>query len=329
MQRKVEVLRGRKLPDNLRAKAVTFSELLDDAIEHTERHTPLDAEKRYKCRVELLQSGLGGMAAGNITPQMISRWLSKAKHENHWKPATANRYKAMISLAFRLGIENGKCEHNPARLVKRMRENNERVRHLSPEEEKRLRDAIRSHCPEHLPELDIALNTGMRQGEQFGLVWSDVDLVGQRVTLRRTKNGSIRHLPLNRDSLAAFQSLWNRSTGEGHVFISARGGQPLKKPRFWWNQVIRAAKISDFHWHDLRHTFASRCVMAGVDIRTLQQLLGHKTLQMVVRYTHLSQAHELAAVERLCGRLEDTHMQTDTKTDTVTFEQLRTMTQPQ
>jgi len=57
----------------------------------------------------------------------------------------------------------------------------------------------------------------------------------------------------------------------------------------------------DFHWHDLRHTFASRCIMAGVDLRTLQQLLGHKTLQMVVRYTHLSQSHELAAVEKLCG----------------------------
>jgi integrase len=77
----------------------------------------------------------------------------------------------------------------------------------------------------------------------------------------------------------------------------------------WWQ---KEAKLVDFHWHDLRHTFASRCIMAGVDLRTLQQLLGHKTLQMVVRYTHLSQSHELAAVERLCETKEATGTTTGT-----------------
>jgi integrase len=207
----------------------------------------------------------------------------------------------MVSLAFRLGIENGKCQQNPARMVRRLRENNERIRFLSLDEEKRLRAAIVAEYPERMPELEIVLNTGMRKSEQYGLNWADVNLVARRVTLRYTKNGSVRHIPLNKIALQAFQDLWDKSTGKGRVFISAHGVDPLLNPRYWWDVVIEEAGLVDFHWHDLRHTFASRCIMAGVDLRTLQQLLGHKTLQMVVRYTHLSQSHELAAVEKLCS----------------------------
>lgn len=300
-KRKQQALEGKKLPEKLRSKTVTFNELMDDAIEHCEDHAVPGADGRYSCRVELIRGGLGSSGIDTITPQQISRWLSKARRDNDWRPATANRYKAMVSLAFRLGIENGKCQQNPARMVRRLRENNERIRFLSEDEEKRLRAAIEAEYPERMPELEIVLNTGMRKGEQYGLNWADVDLVARRITLRRTKNGSVRHIPLNKAALQAFQDLWEKSTGEGEVFISAHGVDPLQNPRYWWDSVIEEAGLLDFHWHDLRHTFASRCIMAGVDLRTLQQLLGHKTLQMVVRYTHLSQSHELAAVEKLCS----------------------------
>jgi len=95
---------------------------------------------------------------------------------------------------------------------------------------------------------------------------------------------------------------------------------PLERPRYWWEAAVRDAKLEDFHWHDLRHTFASRCVMAGVDLRTLAQLLGHKTLQMVLRYSHLSQSHELAAVERLCETGVGVNEASDTISDTSTRE---------
>jgi integrase len=207
-------------------------------------------------------------------------------------------------LSFRLGIENGKCEFNPARNVLRMRENNERIRFLSDGEEKKLRAAIESECPERMPELEIVLNTGMRKSEQYLLNWFDVDLAARRISLRRTKNGSVRHIPQNKAALQAFHNLRNKSKGFGRVFICTHGVDPLLNPRYWWDAVLAKAGLVDFHWHDLRHTFASRCIMAGVDIRTLQQLLGHKSLQMVVRYTHLSQSHELAAVEKLCRGVE-------------------------
>ncbi len=209
--------------------------------------------------------------------------------------------QGILSLSFRLGIESGKCHQNPARFVRRLRENNERVRFLTEEEQKRLREAIQVECPEHMSDLDIALNTGMRKSEQYGLNWSDVDLEARRVTLRETKNGSVRHLPLNTVALEAFKTILRRSGRRVRVFGPQDGSHPVLTHRRWWEAVVKSAGLVDFHWHDCRHHFASKAVMAGVDLRTLQQLLGHKTLQMVVRYAHLSQSHELAAVEKLCN----------------------------
>ena len=97
------------------------------------------------------------------------------------------------------------------------------------------------------------------------------------------------------------------------MFRNADGGR-LTGPRYWFGSAIRAAKILSFSWHCLRHTFASRLVMAGVDIRTVQELMGHKTISMTVRYSHLAPTHTLAAVERLSGAVSEAP--TDTKTST-------------
>jgi integrase len=178
----------------------------------------------------------------------------------------------------------------------------------------RIRVVIARDFPEHMPEFDIALHSGARQGEQYKLLWSDVN-PDARVTLRRTKNGSTRHVPLNTVARGIFRELKEASDGQGRVFIGERG-KPLKKPRHWWDKVLKEAGIDDFHWHELRHTSASRLVMAGVDLRTVAQLLGHRTLQMVMRYAHLSHSHELAAVERLCNTGEGNEKRTDTASDT-------------
>lgn len=300
-KRKQEALEGRKLPEKLRARTVLFGELIGDAIEHVEGQAVPGKDGRYSCKIDLIRNAFGSSEVDAITPQEISRWITKTLRERKWKPATANRYKAFLSLCFRLGIENGKCTQNPARFVRRLRENNERVRFLSDEEEKRLREAILSECPEHIDDLDVALNTGMRKSEQYGLTWKDVDMNARRVTLRLTKNGSVRHIPLNTVALEAFRAIAKRSGRRGHVFGPPEGSHPVLSHRRWWESVVAKAGLVDFHWHDCRHHFASKAVMAGVDLRTLQQLLGHKTLQMVVRYSHLSQSHELAAVEKLCS----------------------------
>lgn len=149
-----------------------------------------------------------------------------------------------------------------------------------------------------MPELELALNTGLRLSEQYELTWECVDLRRRSLTVGRSKNGETRHIPLNDAAVAALTSTATAARALGPVFINYLG-QPLRSPREWFEPCIREAGIQDFTWHCLRHTFASRLVMAGVDLRTVQELVGHKTIQMTCRYAHLAPKHQLAAVQRL------------------------------
>jgi site-specific recombinase XerD len=297
-KRKTEALQRKKLPESLRSPMVSFAELAHDALAYSKAH-----KRSYDddvLRMERLLARFRERPADSITPQELERHLAETAEERHWAPATVNRYRALISLVYRLGIESGKVKENPARLVKHRQENNARVRWLSAEEEARLRAAIEAAYPEHLPELDLDLHTGLRLGEMYGLSWENVNLARRVLTIPRSKNGETRHVPLNRTALAALEKLRARGDGSGPVFRNADGGR-LTGPRYWFDPAIRAAKIRDFSWHCLRHTFASRLVMAGVDLRTVQDLMGHKSIAMTVRYSHLAPKHTLAAVERLAA----------------------------
>jgi site-specific recombinase XerD len=135
----------------------------------------------------------------------------------------------------------------------------------------------------------------------------------------KSKNGNTRHIPLNSVAQAAFQELFARSSGQGRVFVNMQG-EPLKGYKHWFDPAVREAGISFFTWYCLRHTFASRLVMAGVDLRTVAELMGHKTIQMTMRYAHLAPAHKLAAVEKLAVGWQ-TDRPTDTRTSTSSLEQ--------
>jgi integrase len=167
------------------------------------------------------------------------------------------------------------------------------VRYLSDAEETSLRKIIAKSYSDHLAEFELALMTGMRQGEEFSLTWEDIDLKAGLIRLNQTKNGQGRFVQLNSRALAALQMLHEESLKTGRVFF-------VIKPR-WFTEAIRAAGIKEFTWHCLRHTFASRLVMAGVDLRTVQELLGHKSIMMTMRYSHLSPEHCVKALEKLCA----------------------------
>jgi integrase len=140
----------------------------------------------------------------------------------------------------------------------------------------------------------------MRASEQFSLKWSQVDLERKILTLPKTKNGAVRHIPINSVAASAFAGLRAKGNGSEDVFPSKRkDGAALVSARGWFKPALRDAGIKSFTWHCLRHTFASRLVMAGVDIRTVGELLGHKTLAMTMRYAHLAPAHNAAAVDKL------------------------------
>ena len=245
----------------------------------------------------------------------------RIREERKWKASTRNRWQAAFSLVYRVAIENEKIDKNPAAGIRRKTENNTRVRFLSNEEDVRLRAAILKRFPafpEFIHQLDLSLHTGMRSAEQFGLKWNHVDLERKILALPKTKNGTTRHIPLNSIALSALKELKTKGS-KGHVFPSARiEGEGLQGSRGWFTTALKDANITAYSWHCNRHTFASRLVMAGVDIRTVGELLGHKSLSMTMRYSHLAPAHNAAAVDRLVSVPE---IATGTRTDTTAFAQ--------
>jgi site-specific recombinase XerD len=300
-KRRTETLQLKKLPEQFRAK-ITFNSLCDDALEHSRATNDEKVTYDLGLRFERLRLVFGSRDAAAITKQEIVRWLTTESEERNWKPSTRNRWQAAFSLIYRVGIENEKIDKNPAAGIRRKTENNARVRFLSNDEEKALRKAILHRFPafpEFISQLNISLHTGMRAGEQFGLKWNQVDFERKIVTLPKTKNGNTRHIPLNSLAISSLGALKTKDS-EGHVFPSARNaGEGLKGSRGWFVSALKDANINDYTWHCNRHTFASRLVMAGVDLRTVGELLGHKSLSMTMRYAHLAPAHNAAAVDRL------------------------------
>jgi integrase len=104
---------------------------------------------------------------------------------------------------------------------------------------------------------------------------------------------------MNDEVIAAFRVLLARTGDQGPIFKAARGGSPLQGPKHWFEDAVAAACVKDFTWHCLRHTFASRLVMAGVDLSTVASLMGHKSTLMTTRYAHLSSRHKEQAMEKL------------------------------
>jgi site-specific recombinase XerD len=313
-KRKTEALQGKKLPEKLRRATVTFAEIARDALAYSKR------EKRtYEDDVSRMERILGWFrerAADSITPHEIEQRLEEGSECEGWAASTVNHYRSLMSLAYRLAIRNGKAKENPARATRHRREDNSRVRYLSHEEETRLRNVLVKDWPGHVPELDLALHTGLRLSEMYGLTWENVNLSQRLLTIPRCKNGERRYVRLNSVALAALVAFQARGNGCGPVVRNSQG-EPLAGPRYWFERALRTACIEGFHWHDLRHTFASRLVMAGVNLRAVQEALGHKSIAMTVRYSHLSPDYQLSAVERLVPVPEAAPVgPTDTTTDT-------------
>jgi site-specific recombinase XerD len=309
-KRKTEAMEGKKLPEKLRARKVSFTELAKDTLEYSRAHKRSFGDDAI--RMAKLMDWIGDRSAESVTPQEIERWLSA---KSTLKPATLNRYRALLSLVYRLGMQNGKVKLNPARLVRQRKENNSRIRFLSTEEEQALRKVMLEKYLKNLPQLELALHTGLRLGEQYGLTWDCIDFDRRTLTIPLSKNGELRHVPLNDEALSALRAAQECSNDQPYVFLN-RYGQRLVSPREWFDPAVKAAGLNAFTWHCLRHTFASRLVMAGVDLRTVQELMGHKTIQMTVRYAHLAPKHQLAAVQRLCDTGTAQKALSDTRTDT-------------
>jgi len=247
--------------------------------------------------MEMLLSNLGDMALDKITTQQLEELQSYYLGKGN-SPATVNRkfdvLKNMFTKASDWGMIGDDVLKN-VRKCKHLKVNNRRLRYLSGEE----CIALINACDPHLKPIVItALATGCRRGEILSLKWVHVDLKHGFIHLEDTKNGERRDIPIN-DALAATLQNITRRLDVAYIFYDPSNGKPYGDVKKAFHSALRRAKIQNFHFHDLRHTFASHLVMAGVDITTVSRLLGHKSLTMTLRYAHLSPQHGMDAVQKI------------------------------
>lgn len=250
---------------------------------------------------------IGDFTLADCTPALIAEARDKlARRQTRFgrptSPATIVRYLAALSHAFTVAVKEwGWVEDNPVLKVTKPKEPRGRVRFLSDDERERLLSACRASTSPHLyPAVVLALSTGMRAQEIMQLTWARVDVNRSRILLEETKNNERRVVPLMGRALELLREHGKvRRLDTDLLFPSQRHPNRPVDLRVPWLAALAAAGIEDFRFHDLRHSAASYMLMNGASIGELAEVLGHKTLQMVRRYSHLSEAHTKGLVERM------------------------------
>jgi integrase len=266
-----------------------------------------------------------------IDTRSVEKWCTKRLNEGI-KPATINRdittLKSLLSKALKWEL----IKVHPLVNLKPVKVDSlSKIRYLSKEEESRLRKTLdireenlrqtrmshnrwrndRGYPPlpnfpqnffvDHVkPMVLLSMNTGIRRGELLALEWKDADFPTAILSIRgdTTKSSMTRYIPLNTEALQALKQWRQQSSGEGLIFPSKNDSR-FSNLRRAWHSILKQAEIENFRWHDMRHHFASRLVMASVDLNTVRELLGHSDIKMTLRYAHLAPEHKAEAVARL------------------------------
>ena len=217
--------------------------------------------------------------------------------------ATVNRYIATLSHLFSFAVKERRLmDRNPVSDISRKKEPRGRTRFLSDDERAALLDACtKSEWPALQSLVLLAIATGARKGELIGLKWVDVDLRKGRALVRETKNDEQRTLPLAGKALEALRQLKLQNSARSDWVFAQPSGLPGPYEHFdaHWYAALEAAGISDFHFHDLRHTTASMLAAQGASLLEIADVLGHKTLAMVKRYSHLVVDHKAKVIEKM------------------------------
>lgn len=296
------VLEGRHFK-TAEAKRHTLAEMIDRYIREVLPRKSPSSIYMQTLQLAWWKERIGHRVLADITPALLTEYR-EALAQGEEKPrsnATVVRYLAALSHAFTTAVREWQwCEDNPLRKVTKPREPRGRVRFLSDDERQRLLDTCQQSRNPYLHTVVLlALATGARKMELLSLHWSDVDLKRGTLTFHQTKSGERRAVPLTGHALALMQQHAKvRRLDTQLVFPDATGTKPLNIRDAFENAVQRAG-IRDFTFHDLRHSAASYLAMSGASLAEIVTILGHKTLQMAQRYTHLSELHTAGVVGRM------------------------------
>ena len=279
---RAQIVEGRFF-ETLEEKTRTFDELMERYL--TEHAARMSQPRHYHGYAKNLTAFFGGRTLAEITPKLIVEYKNR-RYAAGLKPASINRELATLKKAFNLAVKEWEwCRENPVSRVSMEPEHNKRDRWLRVEEEKHLLQA----CAPWLHDLvTVALHTGMRMGEILELTWRAVDFSRRTVTVVRSKNGERRTIPVNQTVLAMLKEKTTLRSLRTELVFCSKVFTPMESGhlRRSFRLALGKAQIDDFHFHDLRHTFATRLVQAGVDLYKVQRLLGHKSPTMTQRYAH-------------------------------------------
>jgi len=300
IERRNDIKRG-KQPEIKKIANYTFKQLSEEYLKWVERQRGYRQKKNI---IDQLLSVFANHPLRYFSSKLLEQYQTERVQKGN-KPSTVNRHLATIKHMFTKAVEWDMVEEGTLKRIRKaklLEENNRRLRYLSKEECQALINACDSHVR---PIVVTALNTGMRKGEILSLRWdTNIDLKHGFILLDRTKNGDRREIPVN-DTLRVTLTSLTRRLDVPHVFHDPATGKPYQDVKRSFNSACRKAGIKDFHFHDIRHCFASHLVMAGVDLTTVKELLGHKTLTMTLRYSHLAPSHKVKAVDLLDSTLNE------------------------
>lgn len=281
-----DIVEGRYF-EKEKAKKITFREMVD---KYMLRHKKM----RDEHTVKQLLPVFGSLMLSEITSELVSDY--RYERLKKVKPATVYQELSLMRRMYNVARREWKwLRDNPiADLSFSVGNKNARDRWLTPKEEKKLLECATN--PSWLRNLVImALHTGMRRGEILNLKWQDIDSSRRLITIQKSKNGEKRSIPMSRTLHDTLSCIKVRDIS-GKVFPIA-----VRSLRAAFDSTLERAQIENFHFHDLRHTFATRLVQNGVDLYKVKELLGHKTITMTMRYAHHYPESLRSSVEVLDG----------------------------
>ncbi|HQW57448.1 MAG TPA: site-specific integrase [Gammaproteobacteria bacterium] len=285
----------------------------------SERKTGEETLQRLNANFSMLMD----MPLEDIAPWILEKWRSEQRSRGK-AASTMNRDIVALKAVLSKAVAWNWLEINPLSKLKPLKiDDKAKVRYLDTDEERSLRIALKERDQQLIlkditdpklqsdlekkvfydyltPMVFLAMHTGLRRGEIFSLSWDNVDLKKGLVTVigDRAKSGKTRHVPLNSEVLDVLKA-WHSQCLINSLVFPGKGMKQMKSVRKSWATLLKKANITKFRWHDLRHHFASKLVMAGVDLNTTRELLGHSDLKVTLRYAHLAPEHKAEAVARL------------------------------
>jgi integrase len=307
---------------NLRARRTKFADLLQRYRESALKDMSEAAQQKREQHLTWWGEQFAGKTLAEITPDLIAEardalsaetWTRGKVHKKKGKEippkeykrtgATVNRYLATLGHLLSVAMKEWRLiDRNPVHAIPKKKESRGRVRFLSDAE----RDALLAACGKAAwPALQalvlLAISTGARRGELIRLKWRDIDLKTARATVHDTKNGDPRVLPLVGKALAAVRALKLQGSAASEWVFQQPSGFPGPYENFddHWYAALKAAEIENCRFHDLRHTCASYLASQGASLLEIADVLGHRTMAMVKRYSHLASGHKTTVIEKM------------------------------